>query len=266
MSAPGTRRCAVHRDKIAYGDGPSRFGHFYYPSDAADRPSAMRPVVLVHGGYWTTEFSLTIESGVARQYAERGAAVWNIEYRRVGEPGGGWPNTGRDVIDALLALDTVVPATLPAEVRDGIDWSSVAVVGHSAGGQLAVWATAQLGARTARTRITTVVAQSAALDLDAAGQVGRESVRDLIGVDHAEAPSRYRDASPSHQAPFDAHVIAIHAGADEAIPAEVSRRYVELVGARGQSAEVIVVPDEGHSAFLDLRSRCNRETIRVLGL
>lgn len=260
------RRCAVHRTAIAYGEANSQFGHIYHAAEEADLPATMRPIVLIHGGYWTTEFSLTIESAIARQYGERGALVWNIEYRRVGEDGGGWPHTGRDVVAAINALDGPVREALPAPVADRVDWNSVAVVGHSAGGQLAVWATAQLRAQTANTRITTVVAQSAALDLVAAGQAGRESVQALIGRPYAQAAQRYRAASPMEQDPFDAHVVVVHGDRDTAIPVELSRRYVSTVCARGQSAELIVVPEEGHDAFVDPRSVCNRQTIRALGL
>lgn len=260
------KRCPVHRTKVAYGDAPSQFGHVYHATDDADLPEVVRPVVLVHGGYWTTEFSLTIESAIARQYAERGALVWNVEYRRVGEDGGGWPNTGRDVVSALTALDGPVRSALTPSVARRVDWNSVAVVGHSAGGQLAVWSVAHLGARTRTAAIDTVIAQSAALDLVAAGQADRESVRNLIGRPYSAAPERYRGASPSELAPFDAHVVVIHGDQDTAIPVELSRHYVATVAARGQSVELVVVPDEGHDAFVDLRSVCNRQTIRALGL
>lgn len=255
--------CPVHRTKVEYGSAPSQFGHLYHPRELADTADPMPLVVLIHGGYWTTEFTLTIETAIARLIAQRGAAVWNVEYRRVGEEGGGWPGSGRDAVQALQALDGSVRAALPPEMATLVDWQSVAVVGHSAGGQLAVWATAQLGARTATTRITTVIAQSAALDLVAAAD--RPSVQALMGRPITEIPHRYREASPVEQPPFDAHVVAIHGADDTAIPAQASRQYVETVSARGQSAELIIVPDEGHDAFVDPRSVCTRQTIRALG-
>ncbi|MDL9935509.1 alpha/beta hydrolase fold domain-containing protein [Gordonia sp. ABSL1-1] len=260
------RRCPVHRSKIEYGDAPAQFGHLYHASDVADLPDTMRPIVLVHGGYWTTEFGLTIQSAIARQYAERGALVWNIEYRRVGEPGGGWPTSGNDVVAAIRALDDPVRGSLSAEVAPRVDWSSVAVVGHSAGGQLAIWSAAQLGARTARSRIDLVIAQAAALDLVGAGQADRPSVRALMGAFYRDAPERYRAASPMAAPVFDARVVAIHGERDAAIPVEVSREYVRQVSARGQRAEVIVVPEEGHDVFVDPRSVGNRQTMRVLGV
>ncbi|GAA1481056.1 hypothetical protein GCM10009624_14960 [Gordonia sinesedis] len=264
------KRCAVHREKVAYGPEPAQFGHVYHSPEVTAGERPIRPVVLVHGGYWSTDFGLTIETAIARAFAERGAVVWNVEYRRLagdtspGDEGAGWPATGRDVIAALQALDGPVPDALPAEVARRTDWNSAAVVGHSAGGQLAVWATARLGARTDRCAITTVVAQSALLDTVRAAD--RPSVRALMGRDYVDIPQRYADASPLEQPPFPAHVVAIHAAEDRAIPAEMSRHYVRTVSAAGQSAELIVVPGEGHDAFVDPRSVSTRQTVRVLGI
>ena len=264
------KRCAVHRERVAYGTEPAQFGHVYHAPEVTEHDRPIRPVVLVHGGYWSTDFGLTIETAIARTFAERGAVVWNVEYRRLpggtapGDAGAGWPATGRDVIAAIEALDGPVRRALPAGVAQRVDWNSVAVVGHSAGGQLAVWAVAQLGGRTAASTITTVVAQSAVLDMVRAAD--RPSVRALMGRDYADIPQRYADASPLHQPPFGAHVVAIHGGADRSIPAEMSRHYVRTAGENGQSAELIVVPDEGHDAFVDPRSVCTRQTVRVLGI
>ncbi|MEE4023309.1 alpha/beta hydrolase [Gordonia sp. PKS22-38] len=258
------KRCAVHREKVEYGSAPSQFGHVYLPSDGVAAGVTVRPVVLIHGGYWTTEFGLTIETAVARLFAERRAMVWNVEYRRVGEDGGGWPGTGRDVVAALRALDGPVREAVPDAVAAQVDWSSVAVVGHSAGGQLAVWSVAQLGARTDTCQIDQVIAQSAALDLERAAK--RPSVRGLMGRPLDEIPHRYREASPIYQQPFDAHVVALHAELDTAIPVEVSRHYVQTVSAAGQSAELVVVPGEGHDAFVDPLSASTRQTIRLLGI
>jgi len=102
--------------------------------------------------------------------------------------------------------------------------------------------------------------------VEAAARAGKHILRRLIGHPYEEAPHLYREASPSAQEPFDAHVVAIHTADDETIPLIVSRRYVQLMTERGQTAELVVVPGEGHSAFCDPRSRANRETARVLGI
>ncbi len=259
MSVVGRR--PVRRTKVEYGSAPSQFGHLYVPSEGLGAAAPARLVVLVHGGSWSVEFGSTTQTAIARMLAERGAAVWNIEYRRVGEEGGGWPNTGRDVLDALGALDGPVRDLLPS---DAVDFASTAVVGHSAGGQLAVWAVGQLGSRTATATITTVIAQAAVLDT--VGAADRESVRAFMGRPFSDSPRRYSDASPLLAPVVDAHVVAIHGDADDLIPVESSRRYVDAAIARGQSAELIVVPGEGHDAFVDPRSVGTRQTIRVLGI
>ncbi|MBT0565385.1 S9 family peptidase [Williamsia sp. CHRR-6] len=257
------------RQRISYGDSRSQFGHLYLP--VADPASAAegRPVplvVVVHGGYWSTEFALVVETPVARDLAARGAVVWNVEYRRVGEHGGGWPRTGYDVANALSALDTSVRCALPVELAQRVAWDDVAVVGHSAGGQLALWAVARLGARTQTTRVRTVILQAAATDLEAAGQRGHLALERFIGAPYADTPHRYRDASPIRARVFDAHVVAIHGELDDAIDHRVSSAYVESVRARGQSAEMVIVAGEGHDAFVDPNSRGHRETLRRLGI
>ena len=128
------------RTRIEYGPEPQQFGHFYAPEGAGDGPVPV--VMVIHGGYWSGQYHLNLGTSFAVELARSGVAVWNIEYRRVGESGGGWPNTGRDVVDAIRALDGPVRDALQEQDVDlrAIDFSSVGVVGHSAGGQLAVWA------------------------------------------------------------------------------------------------------------------------------
>ncbi|WP_066162231.1 alpha/beta hydrolase family protein [Gordonia hydrophobica] len=252
----------MRRKKIRYGEHDSTFGHLYLPDVG---PAERAPVVvLVHGGYWSAEFSLIVYSAIAADLARRGAVVWNVEYRRVEEDGGGWPGTGRDVVAAISALDGPVAEQLAiAGIR--IDAKNVAVVGHSAGGQLAVWAVAQLQAATQTCRIATVVAQSAVLDFTVGGS-DRPSVQRLLGASFAEAPERYAAASPAHQAPFDALVAAIHTVDDESVPVEMSRHYVADAVRRGQRAALYELPDGGHNAFLDTRGAAHRQTLRVMGI
>ena len=100
MSVVGRR--PVRRTKVEYGSAPSQFGHLYVPSEGLGAAAPARLVVLVHGGSWSVEFGSTTQTAIARMLAERGAAVWNIEYRRIGN-GGGWPETLLDVAAAVGA-------------------------------------------------------------------------------------------------------------------------------------------------------------------
>ncbi|MGZ8176346.1 alpha/beta hydrolase family protein [Williamsia sp. SKLECPSW1] len=257
------------RVKVPYGPGESQFGHLYIPTmPGVDDDGVLPPVrvvVIVHGGYWSTEFGLMVQTPVAKDLADRGVIVWNVEYRRAGEPGGAWPQSGYDVTNALLALDGPVRDAVPREMLAAVD-RDVSVVAHSAGGQLALWAVARIGARTRFLTLSTVVAQAPASDLVLVGERGHERLAMFMGADYASTPHRYRDASPAHLDPFPAHVVVISGEEDTAVPPELSAAYVSAVTERGQSAELVTVPGEGHDAFLDPTSRSHRETLRRLGV
>lgn len=111
---------------IAYGSEPSQVGELYLPE--GDGPFPV--VVLVHGGWWTAMFDRRQVVPLAEDLVSRGFAVWNVEYRRIGEPGGGWPGTFEDMAAAVDAVAHLDPA---------VDTGRVLVVGHSAGGHLAAW-------------------------------------------------------------------------------------------------------------------------------
>lgn len=257
------------RVKIPYGPGESQFGHLYVPDPPRPDEDGVLPpvrvVVIVHGGYWSTEFGLMVQTPIAKDLADRGVIVWNVEYRRAEEAGGGWPQSGYDVTNALLALDGPVRDAVPREMLAVVE-RDVAVIAHSAGGQLALWAVARIGARTRFLTISTVVAQAPASDLVLVGQRGHERLTTFMGADYATTPHRYRDASPAHLEPFPAHVVVVSGGDDAAIPPWLSAQYVETVSARGQSAELVSVPGEGHESFLDPASRVHRETLRRIGV
>lgn len=118
--------------RIDYGSGPQQFGELRLPKGAGPFPV----VVLVHGGCWMAQFDYVYMTRMAAWLAQRGVATWTIEFRRVGDDGGGWPGTFLDVANATDDLRTIAK-TQP------IDLKRIYAAGHSAGGQLALW----LGAR-----------------------------------------------------------------------------------------------------------------------
>ncbi|KAJ1628445.1 Alpha/Beta hydrolase protein [Pavlovales sp. CCMP2436] len=127
---------ALHGQREAYAlDHPEQFFVVYRPPQAVSPP---RLAVLVHGGFWKAEYSVenALTPAVAQALLRRGWYVVDVEYRRVGHEGGGWPRSNADVLSALSAIRARLGYimggdTLPARV---------ALFGHSAGGQLAIWA------------------------------------------------------------------------------------------------------------------------------
>lgn len=263
---------------IAYGSEPSQVGELYLPE--GDGPFPV--VVLIHGGWWTAMFDHRQTVPLARDLVSRGFAVWNIEYRRVGEPGGGWPGTFDDVAAAVDAVADLDPAVDPRRVL---------VVGHSAGGQLALWTAHRTalpqGVPGALPRITPIGAASLAgvldlvdadkvglgsvlADLDAepphgapppahpeaapavAAQVGDGITRLLLGGSFTEHEERYAVASPVLLADGGVPVLVIHGTADEVIPPVYARTYAESATAKGGDVTYVESPGADHFGVVEL--------------
>src|SRR5699024_11263022 len=107
---------------------PSQFGVLRIPKESGKFPV----IVTIHGGFWQSKYNLEENNPMVEDLTRRGFATWNIEYRRVGENGGGWPGTFDDVIDAINHLAYL-------HEYNQLDTSQVTIIGHSAGGHLALW-------------------------------------------------------------------------------------------------------------------------------
>lgn len=246
------------RIHISYGPDAEQFGHLYVPRAPARTPVPV--VVLIHGGYWSSDYQLNLATSFAARVAQRGWVAWNIEYRRVGA-NGGWPQTFEDITSAVAALDGLVAAKAGVP----LDLGRVQIVGHSAGGQLAVW---YAGEKQAAIRPQRVVAQAAALDLVAAGERpgGHPWLTKLLGGSYQELPHRFRDVSPLHRLPIGVPVTCIHGKRDAQVPWQVSKRYCDAATAAGDIAELVLVDWEGHNNFLDRESESWALTERALRL
>ncbi len=183
---------------------------------------------------------------VAQDLAAHGFAVWNLEYRRLGAPGGGWPGTVDDVAAGIDHLER-----LPARGFD-IDLGRVAIAGHSAGGHLALWAAGRRRVA-AGVNVSGVVAMAPLSDLAEAyaRQVGGDVVSEFLGGGPDLQPSRLREASPFEMLPLGVPQLILHGTGDTAVPIDLSRRYALAARAAGDAVELLELPEVGHMEFLD---------------
>ncbi len=208
-------------------------------------------VVLVHGGFWRWPYNRWLMWLIERDLARRGWATFNVGYRRLGRlgGGGGWPATFDDV---RTAIDTV--SAHEATTATG---RPVVVIGHSAGGQLALVAGA-----TADHPPALVVAMSAPTDLERLWNNGSEPVEQLTR-DAPEA-SRWALTSPTHMLPLGVPVVCVHGDADTTVRPESSTRFVDAASAAGDNAEVFLVAGGTHRDALRPSSALWKRTVTAV--
>lgn len=184
-------------------------------------------VAVIHGGFWRNRYDWSLGAPLAADLAGRGWTILNVEYRRVGD-GGGVPATLSDVAAALGTLGEQ-------------DTSPLVTLGHSAGGQLAVWAaSAGLG-------VTHAISQAGVLDLTrgAHERLGDGAVQAFVGGEPDDVPDAYGLADPSRR-PLDVPVWCVHARDDEDVPFGQSEQFV-----RTHPTATLVEVTGGHFGVID---------------
>ena len=229
--------------KHAYGPGPEQYGELTLPAGQArgrEGSPGTGTVIIIHGGYWRSQYTAELGRPLARDLADRGFACWNLEYRRAGN-GGGWPQTLEDILAGIDAL-------APAARRHDVDLSRVTLLGHSAGGHLAVLAAK---ARPAAVTVTGVVSQSGVLDLAEACRLGLSgnAVENFLGCTPEQDPQRYRDADPMRALPLPVPAWVLHGAADTTVPADFSAGWADAARAAGGTVQHRTIPGD-HFAMI----------------
>jgi acetyl esterase/lipase len=218
--------------RIQYGESPLQFGHLRLPEGSGPHPV----VVFIHGGCWLSMFDIRHAGQAEQAIADAGYAVWSLEYRRVGDPGGGWPGTFLDVargVDHLSELADEYP----------LDLDRVIASGHSAGGHLALWASARPGIPASSELYTAqplpihgVLALAPAPNLESLHNAGvcGDVVDSLMGGSPDAFPNRYDIGSPMRLMPADVPQRLIVGGQDRSWSPS-GRAYFELARAEGKS-------------------------------
>lgn len=233
-------------ERIAYGPETSQFGELRMPVDAK---GPVPVVVLIHGGCWLADFDYAYMRHLAAALSAEGYATWTIEYRRLGEDGGGWPNTFNDVgaaIDQLRGLATT----------RALDLGRVITIGHSAGGQLALWAASRprlgLGSplhADGTVPIRGVIGLAAITDLadyrNGPADSCHGSVEPLMGGSPDAVPKRYSQVSPIELLPLQAEQWLIQGERDPIVDSASVERYVKAAKAAGDEARLIRI-GSGH--------------------
>jgi acetyl esterase/lipase len=231
--------------RISYGSDSLQFGELRLPPG----PGPFPVVVVLHGGCWRAEYDVAHIGPVSAALTAQGIATWTLEYRRIGNEGGGWPGTFEDVArgtDHLRELAKQYP----------LDLSRVVTMGHSAGGHLALWLAA-------RRRLPSGSAIASGDPLPVAGVVGlaaigdlREYARDsswcnasvplLMGGRPEEVANRYAEGSPIELLPLGAPVRLLHGAGDKVVPLAQSREYVARASKLGDQVALEEIEGAGH--------------------
>jgi acetyl esterase/lipase len=235
------RRSALPFAREPYGDHPEQVADLRLPRMPPPHPV----VVLVHGGGWKDHWRRDIMEGLALDLIDAGYATWNLEFRRVGPSGGGWPMTFDDVAAGVEAL---------RRHADLLDLDRLALVGHSAGGTLVLAQAARDGDGALRPRL--VVSLAGVTDLVEAsrrGLVGGEAiVHRLLGGTPEELPERYRAVSPPALLPLGVPQLLVQ-GLLDYIPdlVDLNRRYAAAARAAGDDVELIELVDADHMELIE---------------
>jgi acetyl esterase/lipase len=234
--------------RVVYGEDSSDYGELRIPGGSGPHPVA----VLIHGGCFKAAYANTRDMApMANALKELGIATWNIEYRRLGQPGGGWPGT-------YLAVGRAVDHLRTLAGSNALDLNRVVIVGHSAGGHLAMWAAARAKAPKNSPlfvadplRVRGVVDLAGPLDLTAniPGYEGlcRDTViTTLLGGTPGMVPERYAQASPIKLLPLGIPQVLVIGEHEDFVPRSLADAYVRAAAQAGDSVRLIIIPRVGH--------------------
>jgi acetyl esterase/lipase len=209
-----TTSLPAYTPKFAYGDQPNQFGRLrtpgLLPPEAMPDHDLFPIVVLIHGGFWRDSFDLELMAPLATDLSGRDYATWNLEYRGVGSTGGGWSETAEDVAAGIDYLALIAD-------EHGLDLGRVVVIGHSAGGQLALWAAARDHLPAGAPGLNPVVRPAAVVSLAGVNDLGAGEVARFLGRD-VDRTALYPESSPAALLPLGIPVLLVHGDEDGNVP------------------------------------------------
>ena len=252
-----TRPRPAATQRIHYGDAPSQFADLWLPSGN----SPHRVVAMIHGGCWRADLpGLELMAYAAEDLRQHGIAVWNVEYRRLGEPGGGYPGSFEDIANAIDWLRKLAKA-------NRLDLGNVMAVGHSSGGHLALWAAARRRLpRSSPLSRDNPLPIRGVISLAGIGNLSKYRVQgppacggarviDLLVGSGSRGPwDIFADTSPAEMLPIGVPQAIISGALDPIVPVVFGRAYAAKAAAAGNSVQEITITDAGHFELIDPES------------
>jgi len=225
--------------QIGYGSADRQFGELWLP-DTRLQPAPL--IVLIHGGCWLNSCDISHTYGLNTALANMGFAVWALEYRSTGDADGGWPGTYQDIELGLQIIDTLG--------NRGVDTERVAVLGHSAGGHLALLAGAN---QQLAESIDLVVGLAAIVDIEqySLGDNSCQTATPLFMNGTAqEIPQDYAAANPARMQTHTRTVL-MHGDVDQIVPlSQADLDGAEIRIFEGAGHFDWIHPDTGAFAYL----------------
>jgi acetyl esterase/lipase len=237
--------------RIPYGSGEFHFGDLRLPRTSG--PGLWPVVIVIHGGFWRAKYDLEHIGHACAALTAEGVATWSIEYRRNGNEGGGWPGTFQDVGAATDHLREIAS-------EHNLDLTRVVVIGHSAGGHLALWVAGRhriaegdplYSPNPLPVKAAVSLAGVADLDLSWEMNLSNGATEEFLGGSPDEEPERYSVASPRELLPLGVPQALIHGTEDDAVPYEISEKYHAAAIAAGDEVTLVTLPGTGHFELID---------------
>jgi acetyl esterase/lipase len=255
--------------RIAYGTGPLQFGELRVPASRGPHPV----VIIVHGGCWVAKLEKLDEHGVALDLVRpiaadltaNGLATWNLEYRRLGNDGGGWPGTFQDIAAGADHLRQIA-------AKNQLDLTRVVAIGHSAGGHFALWLAARPKLpKSSELYVKDPLRLKGVVDLDGPADLkatislqqpicGAPVITQLMGGSPEERAQRYREGSPIEMLPLGVPQ-EIFAGR---MFAAQTHAYVEAAKHAGDTVNATVASQSGHFVFIDPGSSTWPQVVKAI--
>jgi acetyl esterase/lipase len=236
-------------ERVSYGADLNQFVEVRLP-----RMKSPYPVLLnIHGGYWRAKYDLAHTGHLCQALRAAGVATFNIEYRRVGNPGGGWPGSFEDIRSAYRFVRQEYS-------RFHLDLDRVIVMGHSAGGQLALCLAAHEASLSRAISLAGVIDLKKAFAL----HLSNDAVSEFLGGKPDAVPDHYREADPIELSIPTARQWVIHGKDDDTVPPEISRDYATHKKKVGESVELLEIPHANHFDLIDPTSEAFRQVTTTL--